>query len=103
MVGPLPDAVVGRIIRMSADRLRSCYEEGRRKNPSLMGRVETAFVIDVSGNIVSSKDWARTDLQDRGVVACVTRELGRLSFPPPEGAAVTVISLLSFSPPEGAP
>ena len=100
VTGPLPPEVVQRIIRLSFERLRGCYERGRRANPTLAGRIETAFVIDSSGHVVDSHDSAGTNLPDPKVVACVAHELSKLSYPAPEGASVTVTCPLLFGPPE---
>ena len=95
--GRLPPEVVQRIVRQNFGRLRLCYENGLRTNPSLRGRVAVKFVIDRSGSVSTASDGG-SDLPDTGVVACVVRAFGNLSFPQPEGGIVTVVYPLVFTP-----
>jgi hypothetical protein len=95
--GRLPPEVIQRIVRQNFGRFRLCYENGLRTNPSLAGRVQVKFVIDRSGAVSTSQDGG-SDLPDQGVVQCVVRGFGNLSFPQPEGGIVTVVYPIIFSP-----
>ena len=95
--GRLPPEVIQRIVRQNFGRFRLCYENGMRTNPNLSGRVAVRFVIDRSGAVSSASDGG-SDLPDRGVVSCVVRGFGNLSFPQPEGGIVTVVYPIHFSP-----
>jgi hypothetical protein len=95
--GRMPPEVIQRIVRQNFGRFRLCYEAGLRKNPRLQGRVTTKFVIDASGSVATATD-AGSDLPDPGVVACVVRSFGGLSFPQPEGGTATVTFPVIFSP-----
>jgi hypothetical protein len=95
--GRLPPEVVSRIVRQNFGRFRLCYENGLRINPTLVGRVVVKFVINASGAVAMTADGG-SDLPDAGVVACVLRGIGNLSFPQPEGGGmVTVVYPLVFS------
>ncbi len=95
--GRLPAEVIQRIVRQNFGRFRLCYENGLRTSPTLQGRVAVKFVIDRSGAVSTASDGG-SDLPDQGVVRCVVRGFGNLSFPPPEGGIVTVVYPISFSP-----
>jgi hypothetical protein len=95
--GRLPPEVIQRIVRQNFGRFRLCYENGMRNNPNLQGRVAVKFVIDRSGAVAMTADGG-SDLPDQGVVQCVVRGFGNLSFPQPEGGMVTVVYPIQFSP-----
>ncbi|HWZ90338.1 MAG TPA: AgmX/PglI C-terminal domain-containing protein, partial [Polyangiaceae bacterium] len=95
--GRLPPEVIQRIVRQNFGRFRLCYENGLRNNPLLRGRVTTKFVIDKTGAVGSAADGG-SDMPDAGVVACVVRGFGNLSFPQPEGGNVTVRYPIQFEP-----
>jgi tetratricopeptide (TPR) repeat protein len=95
--GRLPPEVIQRIVRQNFGRFRLCYENGLRNNPLLRGRVTTKFVIDRTGAVGSAADGG-SDMPDAGVVACVVRGFGNLSFPQPEGGNVTVRYPIQFEP-----
>ena len=89
--------MVARVVRQSFGRFRLCYEAGLRTNPRLTGKVLTKFVIGRDGSVVQSSDAGST-VPDQGVVGCVVRGYGALSFPAPEGGIVVVTSPIELSP-----
>lgn len=97
--GRLPPEVIQRIVRQNFGRFRLCYENGLRNNPTLSGRVSVKFVIDRSGAVSTAQDGG-SELPDQGVISCVVRGFGNLSFPQPEGGIVTVVYPITFSPGE---
>jgi pSer/pThr/pTyr-binding forkhead associated (FHA) protein len=97
--GRLPPEVIQRIVRQNFGRFRLCYENGMKNNPNLQGRVTVKFVIDRSGAVAMTADGG-SDLPDQGVVQCVVRGFGNLSFPQPEGGMVTVVYPIMFNPGE---
>jgi len=95
--GRLPPEVIQRIVRQNFGRFRLCYENGLRNNPTLSGRVSVKFVIDRSGAVSTAQDGG-SELPDQGVISCVVRGFGNLSFPQPEGGMVTVVYPIMFNP-----
>jgi hypothetical protein len=95
--GRLPPEVIQRIVRQNFGRFRLCYENGLKGNPTLSGRVSVKFVIDRSGAVSTASDGG-SELPDQGVIGCVVRGFGNLSFPQPEGGIVTVVYPIIFSP-----
>jgi hypothetical protein len=95
--GWLPPEIIQRVVRNSFGSFRRCYETALRHNHNLQGRVTVKFVIDRSGAVAMTAD-AGSDLPDQGVVRCVVRGFGDLSFPPPDGGMVTVVYPIIFRP-----
>lgn len=95
--GRLPPAVIQRVVRLHFGRFRLCYENGMRENPNLQGRVTVKFVIDRSGAVAMTAD-AGSDLPDQGVVQCIVRGFGDLTFPQPDGGMLTVVYPIIFKP-----
>jgi hypothetical protein len=95
--GRLAPEVIQRIVRQNFGRFRMCYENGLKNNPSLTGRVAVRFVISRDGSVASVANGG-SDLPDSGVVSCVVRAFGSLSFPQPEGGIVTVVYPLTLTP-----
>jgi Ca-activated chloride channel family protein len=98
----LPREVVARIVRQNTARLRMCYAQGLRSNPSLSGRVVVRFVIRQDGVVATAADGG-SSLPDSGVVACAVAMMQRLSFPSPETGLVMVSQPMNFSPGEPRP
>jgi hypothetical protein len=92
----LPIEVVRRIVRQNFGRFRLCYESGLRLDPTLAGAVRVRFVVETDGAVGTVNDAGST-LPDAGVVACIERAFGNLSFPEPTGGALSVTYSLSFS------
>jgi hypothetical protein len=95
--GRLAPEAVQRIVRQNFGKFRMCYENGLKSNPSLSGRVSVRFVIARDGSVASASNGG-SDLPDAGVVGCVVRSFGGLSFPQPEGGIVTVVYPLMLTP-----
>ena len=112
--GRLPAAKIQAIVRERFASLRTCYEEGLKRNPNLEGRVSVRFVIALDGRVESAHD-ATTDpvprdavapptqvtlapIGDPKVVACVLSAVKKLQFPKPDGGTVSVVYPFIFSP-----
>jgi hypothetical protein len=93
--GRLPPEVIQRIVRQNFGRFRACYQNGLRANPLLEGRVVVRFAIDKSGAVTNVGNAGST-MPDQGVVMCIVRAFGTLSFPAPDGGMVTVTYPLVF-------
>ena len=96
----LPPEVVRRIVRQNFGRLRLCYENGLRSDPSLAGSVRIRFVIRADGSAGSATD-SGSSLADRAVVECIRHAFEMLSFPSPTPATALVATYsVSLSPPD---
>lgn len=97
--GRLPPETIQRVVRQNMGRFRYCYERALEGNPSLQGRVVTHFVIGRDGAVAfATGESEETSLPDPGVVSCIARAFGALSFPQPEGGTVTVVYPLTLTP-----
>jgi hypothetical protein len=97
VLGRLPPEVVQRIVRQNYGRFRMCYEQGLARNPNLQGRVSVRFQIAADGSVTRPTNGG-SDLPDVGVVTCVVDAYSALSFPAPDGGAVTVVYPILFAP-----
>jgi len=97
VTGKLSSEVVRRGGRASFGRFHLCYENARRTNPTLAGRVRVHFVIDPSGRASTASDDG-SDLPDPGVVACVVNGFTGLSFPSFDEGTVNVVYEVVFAP-----
>ena len=57
----------------------------------------TKVVIDRSGAVVKTSDCG-SDIADQGVMECVVRAFGSLTFPPPDGGIATFVYPIQFDP-----
>jgi hypothetical protein len=94
--GRLPPEVIQRIVRQNHGRMRLCYENGLRENPSLSGRISVKFVIGRDGSVATSA-LGESDLANEEVERCVVQSFAGLTFPEPEGGIVTVVYPLVLS------
>jgi len=95
--GRIAPEVVQKIVRGGFGGMRTCYDEGLRRNAGLQGRVVTKFVVDRDGRVVAAVDGG-SDIPDPRVVECVVLAFAGLRFPPPEGGVVTVVYPIQFKP-----
>ncbi len=93
--GPF-DTIQSNLCR-SKDRFNKCYWEGRKRDPSLAGKVVINFVIGRSGKVVYA-ELGPSDLPDKTVTACMVRVTYYIRFPE-SPANQTISHPLSFAPP----
>lgn len=97
--GALDRDIVRRIVRAHVDEVRSCYDAGFQRDPSLRGEIELEFVIDPSGLVAQVEDRTGDDFADHEVSGCVARAMRRWKFPKPtDGGSVTVRYPIMLSP-----
>lgn len=98
VLGRLPPEDIQSIVRQNDyGPIRTCYEAGLRRNPSLEGRVATRFVIEHDGSVSNAAD-AGSDLPDAEAVSCVVNSFTTLRFPMPDGGIVKVVYPLLLDP-----
>ncbi len=100
--GRLPPEIIKRIIRANFPRLRACYEQGLKRDPTLKGTVSVRFIISASGAVESASSAGGT-MTDKPVSDCVLGVYRTLSFPEPEGGKVMVTYPIDFQNEESAP
>ncbi len=99
-VGALPPDVIQRTVRAAFSHFKICYVTALKKNKSLAGRVETKFVIDETGHVISAEDVTRSNvLQDDDARSCIVEKFKHLEFQPPSPSGqVPVTYPLMFEP-----
>lgn len=93
--GSLPPEAIRRVIRANFPRFRQCYDQGLKRDPSLVGSVGVRFIIDTTG-AVESASLAGGTLSDDVVRACVLGVYTTLSFPEPPDGKVLVKYPIDF-------
>jgi peptidyl-prolyl cis-trans isomerase A (cyclophilin A) len=113
--GSLPPQLIQQVVRDNLGALRTCYEEGLRRNSNLTGKISTKFVIELDGHVSSAvelhaaaapgpqdNETAKPTLEprfpDSAVVDCVLSKFASITFPQPQGGIVTVIYPILFAP-----
>jgi TonB family protein len=98
--GALSREVIRRYIRRNLNQIRYCYEQELVRRPDLAGRVQVQFVISQSG-AVSSSSVANSTMGNANVEQCVSRAVGRIAFPQPDGGGVVIVTYpFMFQPAE---
>jgi hypothetical protein len=88
--GALDSDIVRRVVRAHINEVRACYNQGLTRDPELEGRVEVAFTIGSTGNVVTSTLGDST-LGDRRVGDCIARSSKRWRFPKPRGGGLVQV------------
>jgi MYXO-CTERM domain-containing protein len=103
-VGPgLDKDIVRRIVRAHINEVRSCYGRALAAAPALAGDMSVEFTIAANGKV---RDVAlgKSSVADSTLEACVTKAVGRWTFPKPrEGAEVAVTQSFGLEPSGGPP
>lgn len=99
VAGRIPPEVIQRVVRQHFGRMRSCYEDARRRNANAQGRVAVRFVIARDGS-VNQASVSQSELRDGSLEQCVLDAFAGMKFPPPEGGIVTVTYPFVFTPGE---
>jgi len=112
MSGRMPPEVIQKIVRSRFGVFRRCYEDGLRKDPTLMGRAAIRFVIERDGSVSEVTDirsalpapfvWESTPLDNRPplpveVSGCIVEGFKQFTFPPPEGGIVIMTLPITLS------
>jgi len=88
--GHLNQKVVAAVIEANVGGIKSCFERRLREVPDLSGRVFVEFTIAADGTIASVQVLENTT-GDATLGDCLSRQVERLRFPPPEGGDVTFV------------
>lgn len=98
VTGTLGTGEIQKVIRKALGGVRSCYELGLRRSPTLQGTVTVRMVIGRDGSVTSAS-VASTTLGDGETEECIVRRLEKLQFPAPQGGEPVVVSYpFAFTP-----
>jgi hypothetical protein len=94
-----PEAIRA-VVRANARHFTLCYAAALKKTKGLTGRVETKFVIDETGHVISAEDVTHSNvLQDDDARNCIVSKFRMLEFPPPQPSGKVPITYpLLFDP-----
>ncbi|MCC6552757.1 MAG: AgmX/PglI C-terminal domain-containing protein [Polyangiaceae bacterium] len=96
----LPRGMIHAVVSRSAGRLRSCHESGRRRDPSLAGRILVRFSVDPRGSVLVAANAGST-VADPVVIRCVLATFAAMTFPAqPAAGAAQGAYLIAFPPGE---
>ena len=112
--GRLAASKVMEVVRAHFDDFKKCYEDGLKRDAKLSGRVAVRFVIGASGAVDASAAVPPNDpippdaiappstsalpaLNDAKTLECAASTMKKLTFPKPDGGAVTVVYPFTFS------
>ncbi|WP_258183116.1 AgmX/PglI C-terminal domain-containing protein [Enhygromyxa salina] len=80
VTGDIDKDMIRRIVRAHLNEVRSCYNAGLTRNPSLEGRVTIQFSIVGTGKVSSSVVQENTS-KDSSVANCIAKAVKRWKFP----------------------
>ena len=87
--GYLSPEQINRVVRANQAAVRYCYEVEVQRQPSLRGRVEIAWRINLQGSVTTAR-VASSSLRNPRVEGCIVRQVKRWRFPQPDGGEVRV-------------
>lgn len=87
--GYLSPEQIMRVVRQNQAAIRYCYETELQRQPSLRGRIEVSWRINLQGSVTTSR-VARSTMGNPRVEGCIVRQVRGWRFPQPDGGEVTV-------------
>jgi TonB family protein len=97
---PTGKAAVARVIKGKMDPIRSCYQQARRREPTLSGQVVMRFEVLKSGDI-GSVSIQSSDLNNPLVERCIRGQFLQMKFPPPPNNKTIQMNYPLVFTPEG--
>ena len=92
----LPIRTIHAVVGRSSGRLRFCDMDGRRRDPTLAGRILVRFAVDPRGRVIVASNGGTT-VADPAVIRCVLGAFAAMTFPArPQGGAVWTTYLVTF-------
>lgn len=90
VTGSLDKDIIRRIVRAHINEVRTCYNIGLKKDPTLAGEVTIAFTISGTGT-VSSATVKDDTVPDAKVGKCIAKAVKRWVFPKPTGGGLVAV------------
>jgi hypothetical protein len=91
ITGDIDKDLIRRIVRAHINEVRSCYNAGLTRNPSLDGRVTIQFSIVGTGKVASSVVQENTT-KDNDVANCIAKAVKRWQFPRVNNGGTALVS-----------
>lgn len=97
--GGLDRSQVDAVVRAHMPALDACYDDARRRSPTLEGRLEITWTVNPDGGVAGAQvSW--TSLNDIGIETCMVLAIQRWTFPR-AAEATTVTYPFAFRPRPG--
>ena len=93
--GTMNTNAVGTTIRRGMRAIRSCYQRGLKRNPSLAGKITVRIAVNTMGRVTAVYIDADT-VGDPQVTGCIKNYIKRWRFPPPEGGTAEIAVPFNF-------
>lgn len=90
-LGSLPEADIDAVVSAAVPAVRRCYTDELSRAPGLAGELVVEFVVGTSGGVERAAT-ERSSLGNSAVEACVNGVVRRLTFPPPDGGGIVIVS-----------
>jgi hypothetical protein len=87
--GYLSPEQINRVVRANAAAIRYCYEMEVQRQPSLRGRIEIQWRINLQGSVTTARVENST-MHNASVEGCIVRQIRRWRFDQPDGGEVVV-------------
>lgn len=84
--------IIRRIVRAHINEVRSCYNAGLTKDPTLAGQVVIEFTIAGSGKVSKSAAVDPDAFKDPAVPKCIAKAVKKWKFPKPQGGGEVNVS-----------
>lgn len=86
-------AVVAKIVKKNRQMVRDCYNEARKKDPTLKGNLTIHFVLSPDGDVMSAElNEERSEIKTPAVADCAIMLIKALKFPPSSRGMETVVN-----------
>lgn len=80
---------IGQTLERYLPYFQTCYRRALEKDPYLQGVVVVGWTIEPTGE-ASDVAIVQADLDNAGLIGCITQEMREIRFPPPRGGGVQV-------------
>ncbi|MCA9582137.1 MAG: AgmX/PglI C-terminal domain-containing protein [Myxococcales bacterium] len=88
--GYLSPEQINRVVRANKAQIQYCYEVEVQKQPSLRGKLQVEWRINLQGSVTSARIQS-SSLRNGRVEGCIVRQIRRWRFPKPDGGEVVVL------------
>ena len=96
ITGPLDKDVVRRILKVSLNQTRFCYERSLSRLPALTGKLVLAFTISAEGKVLTSTIQNST-IKNEELESCIATRARTWTFPTGDGPSTVQYPLTFIS------
>ncbi len=82
---------IAKVIGDNMGKVEKCYEDELKLKPEIKGKLQVNFIIDVDGNVQTSK-IASTTMNDLPTETCISSQFKQMKFPKPIGNEIVEVT-----------